>query len=295
MGEYLDGHLRSYDAAGEGTLTTKVLKAALADADLIRLTPIQMQSVLADAPVDMEGKVSLDAFVEPAARLITKITDPKLAGKRLRVAQMAKVTPIAALTAEEQERLKEMALTVFQTFDADGSGKLDRQEFHTCLTESKLGLSDRQIGQLMVAADESQDGQIDYAEFADLFYNALMEIARFQSVEKMMLGEAVKGIRMQMGRMLDELMIPLHLAFDLAAGGQEACPKAAAVDMLAYKCPEWGVPEDAYNVLAAAVMTGEEDAEDISWNALCALVEKLSMEAPEEGATGDAEAAPAPA
>ena len=79
LGKYLRAHLYSYDEAGDGVLPRHALKAALADADRLRLTPIQVHTCLADAPEDAEGRVEIEAFVGPASRLILKMVDPALA------------------------------------------------------------------------------------------------------------------------------------------------------------------------------------------------------------------------
>ena len=157
--------------------------------DIVMLSPIQMHSLLADAIYDSNGLISLDAWVPGAARLCMKMFDPQLEAKRLTVGKMAKVTPLQALTGPEKERLSSMAASVFATYDNDNSGKLDRDEFMRCLTESKLGLTERQISHMMAAADVSEDGLIDYSEFADLFNNCILELARLDAVDKMLYAE----------------------------------------------------------------------------------------------------------
>jgi len=273
---YLTQHLESYDNNEDGRLSTKTLKAALKDADLISLTPIQYQSVLSSAIVDSEGKVKIAQFVTPAARMIWKLGDPLLEAKRHRVSQMAKVTPLGALTAEEAKRLQEMAVTVFQTFDADGSGTLDRGEFLKCLVDSKLGLSEKQIKHLMYAADENDDGAIDYKEFAELFHNCLMEMSRQEAINRMVQQETIGNVQQSLAYFLDELMIPLRLAFDIASEGQDACATAAVIQILTTKCHEWGVMPEAESVLAAGVAQHPET--DMSWTALMELIKKLAGE-----------------
>ena len=285
---YLTQHLGSYTDE-DGRLSVKTLKAALMDADLIALTPIQMQTVLADAPVDKEDKVKIAQFVPAAARMIWKLTDPMLEAKRVKVTKMAKVTPLQALTPEEVERLKSLAQTVFTEFDADKSGKLDRAEFHKCLTESKMGLSERQIQHLMMAADEDEDGTIDYNEFADLFYNCLMEMSRQMAIDRMMEQDFIQGVKQSLEAFLDELMIPLHLAFDIASAGQDTCAVEAVVDILWSKSKEWSVMPEAVKILAAGVT--EQPKPALSWDDLVAIIEKVVMEPPPEAAETGAPAA----
>jgi uncharacterized tellurite resistance protein B-like protein len=195
------------------------------------------------------------------------------------VTKMAKITPLQAITPEEQKRLTNMARNVFQAYDADGSGKLDRAEFQKCLFESKLGLNEHQIQKLMFAADENDDGAIDYNEFADLFFNCMLEMTREQSIERMLRDESIASIKASFMFLLDELMIPLHLAFDIASGGQDSCDKDVLLGFLWPKCvEEWGVMPEAIDVLAARIMEHPEAA--VGWHALCEMIEKLAFEEP---------------
>ena len=65
----------------------------------------------------------------------------------------------------------------------------------------------------------SEDGLIDYSEFADLFNNCILELARLDAVDVIREDAAAtveKGITL-----LDECLIPLHIAFDIALEGKE--------------------------------------------------------------------------
>ena len=54
---------------------------------------------------------------------------------------------------------------VFKQFDTDGSGKLSSQEFRNGIRKLGLGLTSREIDQLMIRIDTNMDSQIDYHEF----------------------------------------------------------------------------------------------------------------------------------
>lgn len=179
----------------------------------------------------------------------------------------------------------------FSTYDADGSGKLDRAEFHKCLIEAKLGLTDHQVQHLMHISDEDDDGHIDYNEFLTVFIDGIMELARMQKIDQLLQQQQIEGIKAALRYLLDELMIPLHIAFDIAGGGQDACDKAAVIELLHVKGPEWAFPQDAAEVLMAAIAAHPETS--ISWVALVELVEKLLSEEPAAEETGDAAASAA--
>jgi len=278
---YMHDHFASYEPmaveAGHapGTMPRKLVKAALEEMDLIVLTPVQTHTLLADCP----DVVDVGTWLKTAALLAQRFVDPALEHKRKVVTVRAQMPPVAALTEEERARLGQMAQAVFAKYDEDGSGRLDRVEFHKCLTESKMGFSDRQIQQLMMAADYSEDGQIDYGEFADLFENYLCEVARQQAIDRALSeGDGSAGsatLTDELVRFLDELMIPLHIAFDIASEGTESVPPAAIAEMLRTKAAEWNVSADATERVVQAV-----DAlgiESVPWPQLVDTIEQLAM------------------
>jgi len=281
LAAYLNDHLFSYDHDQDGCLSRNQIKSALAEADLINLTPIQIHTILADlANIDPHSdSVEIATFANPAARLITKMSDPQLENKRRYVSQMAKVTPLGALTPDERKRLAELAGDLFKNYDNDGSGKLDRVEFYTCLKESMLGFNDQQISALMYAADADDDGNIDYGEFNELFDGVILEMARLDKIDKLIEGEEAGTLSAQLKLFLDELMIPLHLAFDFLCGGGESASSGAVVQTLLEKCPEWGVLQEPMNAICEAVLArGGEDAM-LSWPQLVEEIEKLAVPA----------------
>lgn len=59
--------------------------------------------------------------------------------------------------------------SVFASIDTDGSGKLSAVEFWNGIRKMGLGLTSREIDQLMIWLDTNQDGMIDYNEFTSKF------------------------------------------------------------------------------------------------------------------------------
>ena len=60
-----------------------------------------------------------------------------------------------------EEKLKE----AFKLFDADGSGKISRDEIEKVL---KLGSNSKEIDNIMAKHDTNKDGEIDFNEFLDM-------------------------------------------------------------------------------------------------------------------------------
>eukprot|EP01047_Picozoa_sp_COSAG01_P090047 COSAG01_NODE_21990_length_877_cov_0.775064_1_plen_119_part_10 len=66
------------------------------------------------------------------------------------------------------EEMQEMILDMFLRADDDGNGYLDRGEFKRVLQDSDLGLSKKDIRNVMAECDENDDGVIEYREFTPL-------------------------------------------------------------------------------------------------------------------------------
>ena len=59
----------------------------------------------------------------------------------------------------------EEASRAFELCDTDGSGTLSTEEFRVALDRLGLGLTERQVGEVMRAVDTDASGTIEYAEF----------------------------------------------------------------------------------------------------------------------------------
>jgi len=281
---YLHQHLNSFDTEGRGTLTLQQLKHALMKIDLVHLTPIQVASLVSEATkeagiVNSHGvvvEVEVQAAVPHVVTLLMQFGSPSLQRKREIVSEMATVTPLEALTVDEKKRLAEMAHDVFIKFDTDRSGSLDRNEFSKCLVEGKLGLTERQIAHMMAAADVSEDGLIDYSEFEVLFNDCLLVLARDDKLDKMLQKrEEQDALEYELIMLLDELMIPLHIAFDLSSGGEESMATTKVVEVFKTKAPEWGLMEKTIEVVCTKIVSS--GAEITSWPELVNAIEHLAL------------------
>jgi len=58
---------------------------------------------------------------------------------------------------------------IFREFDTDNNGYISAVEFREALRRLNLGLTSRQIDQVMAKMDTNQDGQVDWNEFASKF------------------------------------------------------------------------------------------------------------------------------
>eukprot|EP01052_Picozoa_sp_SAG31_P052059 SAG31_NODE_12669_length_925_cov_1.898305_1_plen_133_part_10 len=72
---------------------------------------------------------------------------------------------MAALQYAKQEQIRR----VFESHDVDGSGTIDLQELVPALEE--LGINASRVPEILNAVDSDSSGQLDMAEFAEIFAN----------------------------------------------------------------------------------------------------------------------------
>lgn len=58
---------------------------------------------------------------------------------------------------------------IFADMDTDGSGSLSANEFRNGIRKLNLGLTSREIDQIMSKVDKNGDGHINYAEFSSKY------------------------------------------------------------------------------------------------------------------------------
>jgi len=57
----------------------------------------------------------------------------------------------------------------FKEFDANGDGFISREELRYAMTRLGESLSDKELDEMVDAADVNKDGKINYAEFASMY------------------------------------------------------------------------------------------------------------------------------
>ncbi|XP_061173346.1 uncharacterized protein LOC133182517, partial [Saccostrea echinata] len=56
----------------------------------------------------------------------------------------------------------------FKVFDKDGSGKIDAEELKTAMMNLGERMSDKDVNEMIAAADLDSDGKVDYKEFVKI-------------------------------------------------------------------------------------------------------------------------------
>jgi Ca2+-binding EF-hand superfamily protein len=166
--EYLLGILQEKDTEGTGFLKASKVRSALRDADF-GLTKFSLYTIVAEAPMS-GNRIVIEQFVPIAARMIQTMAAPSAQDAALRrqaLAMMDDEAPTVAGMAmgELEQRLREF----FKSFDADGSGYLEMNEFEEAITTGTKGMgiefTPAEAQLLLVAADDDDDGRISYEEF----------------------------------------------------------------------------------------------------------------------------------
>jgi|SaaInlStandDraft_7_1057024.scaffolds.fasta_scaffold34571_1 Ca2+-binding EF-hand superfamily protein len=167
------------DADNSGALSLKELRNCLRTANL-GLSNKEIREIMMMADDNGDGCIQYEEFLP----LALDILDAMYA--KLETTMNATLEEQAATAKAENyllhgvpaKELEEMLLGVFSRADADGSGKLDRQEFLTAMRAADLGLTRNEINVLMSEVDEDNNGLISYEEFVPLCLGVLTEVIK---------------------------------------------------------------------------------------------------------------------
>jgi len=183
---YLVGLFSAEDQQGAGTLPRATMKSVLMHADLLNLSRIEVQTLLAEATADANHNIDYTAWIDKAVPLLVSMKDPKLMAVRASAIKRAEYTPVELLKGFDEESVNKMLQEVFREHDADGNGVLSWKEFSVCLQNTNLGFSAQEINALLTGADMDADGNVNLQEFCALAYDVLLHMAR----EKKLMAEA---------------------------------------------------------------------------------------------------------
>ena len=75
-----------------------------------------------------------------------------------------------------QQEIETWLSDMFNSYDQNGDGHLDRGEFKAALIGADLGLKKKEINALLNAIDVDGDGKVTYQEFVPLAYDILVTI-----------------------------------------------------------------------------------------------------------------------
>ena len=88
--------------------------------------------------------------------------------------------------------MEEYLSNLFHESDSDGNGYLDPQEFKEIMIAADVGLSEEDIYEIMMVADENGDGKIEYAEFVPIAAETIQALQAREEMERKRLAHYAK-------------------------------------------------------------------------------------------------------
>ena len=92
---------------------------------------------------------------------------------------------------------------IFSEFDVDGNGVVTAVEFRNAIRKLNLGLSSKEIDQLMMRIDANSDGMIDYNEFSSKFGTSNQQSQLMQERGKEKLAQLKELMTLHMNSVVD--------------------------------------------------------------------------------------------
>lgn len=162
------------DKDGSGMLEYDEFVECLKGSDL-GFTPEEIDLLGGQADEDGSGTISFAEFAPLAYDLL--VEHMALAIEKEHNEGMAKRSEAAMILSRlTKEELEETIMGLFKEADDDSSGVIEKAEFAHAMRNADIGLKDDEIDLLYSKVDTDGDGNVNYAEFAPLCYDILVEV-----------------------------------------------------------------------------------------------------------------------
>jgi len=156
------------DLARTGTLDAITMKDMLRSLDL-GLTRLQIHSILAEASYDEEGMCTYRKFIPTASELIYKMLDMDYQRERNEALHsLAGTEDFNIIHGYGQDDLQSVLTQELMAYDTAQTERLSERDLVTALSNSSLGLSEKEVSALMSAAERDEAGvkYVDLASYA---------------------------------------------------------------------------------------------------------------------------------
>jgi len=147
------------DAEATGFLSHADVSNLLDMANL-GLSQLQIATIVSAASKDGRGTIGYHKFISVAAEMIAEMFHANMLSDRRRGAEVPQ--DVNDLSAED---LEAFLLKLFQGADPDNTGALTPADFKRVLLSTDLGFTPEQMRRILVQADETADGVINYQKF----------------------------------------------------------------------------------------------------------------------------------
>jgi hypothetical protein len=164
---------KSQDTAG--TLPPDVIADVMSKSERINLSSVQVHAIMSQ--YQNEDFIDYREFSRRTAIVIYSLfTNTNVSAKKIAI-QRSTITPIQLLASNTKKRVEAQMRAKFREFDNDDDGYLQPDEFHRCIADTSLCLSEIEIQRLFDSASQGT-GQISIANFMQFAYNTLLNLAR---------------------------------------------------------------------------------------------------------------------
>ena len=167
------------DADGNGYLDRKEFKNVFMSLkEELQLSNMIIKQIMAEADENDDGVIEYGEFVPVAVDVINMIEAKRdyEQNKELDKEDAKEDAEDFLLHGMSREDLENMLKSAFKKADKDESGYLDRKEFKTCLKNSGLGFTKKEINVMMSEVDLDGDGRITYEEFVPICFSMLVDM-----------------------------------------------------------------------------------------------------------------------
>jgi len=143
--------------------------------------PDEINRFLAEADMNADGMIEYEEFIPLAIQIIQGM----YAKNRLEqhVANVEAQAEDILVHGMSKEELTTRIASLFERWDEDRSGVVNRKEFQDALTDMELGLTRKEINAIMFQVDQDQDGNISYKEFVPFAFDLLRKMTAMQLLE----------------------------------------------------------------------------------------------------------------
>jgi len=175
---------RQADVNSSGSLDSSEFLQLLKACNL-NLSRNAVRRIMQEADINDDGMVQFEEFVPVMVDIIQSMQAME-AGSALKEDEDQEAWEIAqkyVLEGMTHEELEEAALQIFQAYDVDNSGTLERSEFIECIRSMDMGMTRKEILYIMAQADVNKDGVVSYEEFLPVAISQLVQAAHDSLVD----------------------------------------------------------------------------------------------------------------
>lgn len=176
----------SYSGSFEptGQLPVRCVVNILSNTSSLALSRMQVMVLIADATV-VDNMIDYVNFIPVVSKAIELMFDPKTIRLRAELIEQTDLSTEALLGGLSTEDFVSRLRSLFKSYDVDGSGSIDFDEFISCMEALDLQLSYAEMVTMMDTADEDHNGSLQFGEFVEFFTHNLLNLEREKHLRRL--------------------------------------------------------------------------------------------------------------